>query len=859
MATRTRANAASLAPAAANHNNNKPQHKAKQPDTLTNATDPSQNNVHNKPKLKNKSNHNNAKPQGYNNKAQAFLSKGAQVIIRMRGLPFTCTAKQVVDFFTNSKADSRCQVLANEDGVLFVKNHDDKPTGDAFVLFASEEFAQRALAKHHENIGSRYVELFRSTISEVQQVLNISMEPAAPAGPHADGQPGARPTPAYHQHQVSSQPQLHQNGKPAAAANSQQQRKQAQQQQTSARLSQRPEQHAATYAQVATCKQLADASAPTARPGLALANDNSHHHQQQQQPQHHHHQQQQQVTLVDTIEPTPAEAATLAASQNFKKSPNEAQDEQQLGQANNLPTLRNTIASPSSQGSSISGQLQAASVATTCCSSDTSSAFDSNSLNSSSERSCADSSQPIGPAASAGTANGPTTGQTLIGKTGGARLGVPGANGTGSVPPPATTDNQLPSSASSSSAQSPISSLASSAYSSRHNHHHHHQHPNGQHNARQHRHRPARHANGFQHGYGQHLFQHQPTIAGQLHQAAYQTHQPQASSPLFPAYQHHQLCAAYVAHPQHHHHPLAAPHFYHHPAAHHHLAPGLHQQQPHQIGGPYAPADASISSRRDCIRLRGLPFEAQVEDVLYFLGKHSQNIVYQGVHMVYSAQGQPTGEAIIQMNSCQAAAAAAQKAHKRVMSVGKKQRYIEVFASSIDDMRSSLGLGLAAFVASRSYVPPPVHQHPQYQPHQVAAGAFGHQHPAALHLPAANSALVGPVAQPADLLGGGSDFHFDKQPQDSMGAGQSDSDKTIHSGGQQLASENGLQTVAATGPTAPDQAAKSNGCESAHQQCQEEPTEEHANSIVGHQQQQQAYYPILYYYHPQQMLAASYH
>lgn len=36
---------------------------------------------------------------GASNEAQAFLTKGAQVIIRMRGLPYDCTAKQVVSNF----------------------------------------------------------------------------------------------------------------------------------------------------------------------------------------------------------------------------------------------------------------------------------------------------------------------------------------------------------------------------------------------------------------------------------------------------------------------------------------------------------------------------------------------------------------------------------------------------------------------------------------------------------------------------------------------------------------------------------------------------------------------------------------
>lgn len=43
-------------------------------------------------------------------------------------------------------------------------------------------------------------------------------------------------------------------------------------------------------------------------------------------------------------------------------------------------------------------------------------------------------------------------------------------------------------------------------------------------------------------------------------------------------------------------------------------------------------------TRKDCVRLRGLPYEALVEHILEFMGEHSKNIVYQGVHMVYNAQ-----------------------------------------------------------------------------------------------------------------------------------------------------------------------------------------------------------------------------
>lgn len=73
-----------------------------------------------------------------------------------------------MDFFLSGQKP--CHVLDGEDGVLFVKKPDGRATGDAFVLFAKEEDAVKALSKHRDCIGSRYIELFRSTIAEVQQV-----------------------------------------------------------------------------------------------------------------------------------------------------------------------------------------------------------------------------------------------------------------------------------------------------------------------------------------------------------------------------------------------------------------------------------------------------------------------------------------------------------------------------------------------------------------------------------------------------------------------------------------------------------------------------------------------------------------
>lgn len=73
-----------------------------------------------------------------------------------------------LDFFASG--ENSCTVLDGADGVLFVRKPDGRATGDAFVLFANEADAPKALSKHRECIGSRYIELFRSTTAEVQQV-----------------------------------------------------------------------------------------------------------------------------------------------------------------------------------------------------------------------------------------------------------------------------------------------------------------------------------------------------------------------------------------------------------------------------------------------------------------------------------------------------------------------------------------------------------------------------------------------------------------------------------------------------------------------------------------------------------------
>lgn len=110
---------------------------------------------------------------GTSNEVTQFLSKENQVIIRMRGLPFTATPQEVLSFL-----GPETPVTDGTEGLLFVKYPDGRPTGDAFVLFSCEEYAQNALKKHKQILGKRYIELFRSTAAEVQQVRSgVAQQP----------------------------------------------------------------------------------------------------------------------------------------------------------------------------------------------------------------------------------------------------------------------------------------------------------------------------------------------------------------------------------------------------------------------------------------------------------------------------------------------------------------------------------------------------------------------------------------------------------------------------------------------------------------------------------------------------------
>uniref|UniRef100_A0A5B7B9N9 RRM domain-containing protein n=1 Tax=Davidia involucrata TaxID=16924 RepID=A0A5B7B9N9_DAVIN len=89
-------------------------------------------------------------------------------ILKLRGLPFSVAKSDIVDFFGEFK------LTANK--IHIACRSDGKATGEAYVEFASEEEAKKAMCKDKMMIGSRYVELFPSTPDEARRAESRSRQ-----------------------------------------------------------------------------------------------------------------------------------------------------------------------------------------------------------------------------------------------------------------------------------------------------------------------------------------------------------------------------------------------------------------------------------------------------------------------------------------------------------------------------------------------------------------------------------------------------------------------------------------------------------------------------------------------------------
>ncbi|CAK9164689.1 unnamed protein product [Ilex paraguariensis] len=85
-------------------------------------------------------------------------------VLRLRGLPFSACKDDIVDFFKDFELP--------EDSIHMTVNLDGRPTGEAFVEFPSVEDAKAAMAKDRMTLGRRYIELFPSSLEELNEIIS---------------------------------------------------------------------------------------------------------------------------------------------------------------------------------------------------------------------------------------------------------------------------------------------------------------------------------------------------------------------------------------------------------------------------------------------------------------------------------------------------------------------------------------------------------------------------------------------------------------------------------------------------------------------------------------------------------------
>ncbi|XP_057500194.1 uncharacterized protein LOC130784364 isoform X2 [Actinidia eriantha] len=104
-------------------------------------------------------------------RSKRFLEKDQMEyteILKLRGLPFSVTKSDVVEFFEG--------FTLTDDKIHIAHRPDGKTTGEAFVEFSSAEESKKAMVKDRKTIGSRYVELFPSTPDEARRAESRSRQ-----------------------------------------------------------------------------------------------------------------------------------------------------------------------------------------------------------------------------------------------------------------------------------------------------------------------------------------------------------------------------------------------------------------------------------------------------------------------------------------------------------------------------------------------------------------------------------------------------------------------------------------------------------------------------------------------------------
>ena len=88
-------------------------------------------------------------------------------IIFVRGLPFSATASDVIDVFSE-----KCCI--NDSAINFTLNNDARPTGECFIELNTQKDFQEALKLDNTKMGKRYIEVYQSSKIKAKYAKGLS-------------------------------------------------------------------------------------------------------------------------------------------------------------------------------------------------------------------------------------------------------------------------------------------------------------------------------------------------------------------------------------------------------------------------------------------------------------------------------------------------------------------------------------------------------------------------------------------------------------------------------------------------------------------------------------------------------------
>ncbi|RVE67755.1 hypothetical protein OJAV_G00084940 [Oryzias javanicus] len=97
-------------------------------------------------------------------------------IVQVKGLPWSCSAQDLLRFF------SECRIRDGERGVHLTVDRLGRLSGRAFIEMEHEEDVSKALEKHRQYLGPRYVEVSEVTNSDAEAILQQEAPPPTEDG-----------------------------------------------------------------------------------------------------------------------------------------------------------------------------------------------------------------------------------------------------------------------------------------------------------------------------------------------------------------------------------------------------------------------------------------------------------------------------------------------------------------------------------------------------------------------------------------------------------------------------------------------------------------------------------------------------